>query len=223
VSATPFADYFTIEDYQALTGDTSTDPLVARAQALVVRVLEKWARTSWANVDVSVDDADLPEMGLTNAYRTQLDTWGADRKPSALALSRIPLVGSPPAAAGLSLQQAGTDLATDGYEVLPSGIVVLAAPQEIDVPDQLVASYAYGFGACPEEVLWPVIAATRARLMSVKSSKRIPPNTRSYTTETVTFELQGPSDLAPWPWDFESSVEIRSYWNPSRPRGVVAV
>lgn len=208
------ADYFTDEEYRAVTGDIDT-PLdaspdeVERAQAECVERLESWARAAWR-----------PRTGTFTAF--------VDR--AYIALPRIPvrsIVSS--SLAGLSLT--GWVVAPNGiFQWAPSGISLdLVGPPSdamalLPIPAWVEVAFLYGYDEPPWAIKRPLIEATRA-LIRRQREESIPENASSFTSggTTMRFSRTGPDYFPePFPWHEPSSNDIRSYWGPKRPRRFIS-
>lgn len=93
-----------------------------------------------------------------------------------------------------------------------------------DGPNKITITYDYGYTETPEEVKTPCVQAVETRLDSQEGRGRIPRNVTQYTTERTTFVFgMGVKPVVPWPWDANASEDIRSYWEETRPRGLMRI
>lgn len=97
-------------------------------------------------------------------------------------------------------------------------------PPEFDGPRLLEVSYSFGFTSTPEPVKRPCIRATEALLLTEEQRGGIPRNVDRYSTEATTFDFNRPNRRTlPWPWDEDSSEDVRAYWDRDRPMHAIVV
>lgn len=88
---------------------------------------------------------------------------------------------------------------------------------------RITATYSYGFTACPWAVKRLCIKAAESLLTDEESRSALPPGVTQYSTGSTTVLLQARTDLtAPWPWDWQASQAMVSYWA-DRPKRFVSV
>lgn len=98
------------------------------------------------------------------------------------------------------------------------------APILRGAPTQIDLAYTYGFLACPASVKRPCMQATRTLLMQEEDRGGIPRNVERYQTDGTTFNFNERKEgCQPWPWDEDSSDDIRSFWMRRRPRRAASV
>lgn len=204
--AAGFLDYFTEDEYRAETDDR-TVPFKAeaddiqRTQKEVIDRLERWAYTSWR----------------TRSYREQF--WS---DIPLFLTKRIPIV-------------TGSMVITVNDDVMDlTDVTIDEASGEVRWGDWsaprwarwtsrmlIVVTYDYGFGEVPDAIKTPCIQATESRLQGEEGGSKIPRNVTSYSTERTDFNLGRRGVNKPWPWDPRASDDIRGYWDPRRPRGMM--
>lgn len=214
-------DYFTRAEFREYANDPAgaserySNADIDRAQAEVIERLEAWAHTAWPNVTGANGD------GTAAARRATSETL--DAYDAQLVLAAYPIV------APLTAFTAGdppTTVPLTSYDVHPErGLIEFGSELEVRLPRHYVVTYSYGYTATPMSIKRPAMQATKTLLDRGEGRSGIPPNVRTYTTETATFEFDEEPDqpYKPWPWDESASRDVRSFWLPNRAPTVGAI
>jgi hypothetical protein len=200
------SDYFTYDDFRAITGDTGSpfkyeEPDIDRAQAEVIDRVERWSKSSWkARERVETQRVILPLM------MTQ----------------RLPIVE----VVSIHLERTDTDLTLDDVDIDPLSGVIRWGDWSDRKPlfdggyQRFTITYTFGFDEdpIPAGVMRPCIQAASTLLDGEEKRSKIPRNTTKYSAERTDISLGRRGSVPPFPWDPRATDDLRAYWDPNRPR-----
>ena len=207
-------DYFSRAAFRSFIGDDDKslyqDEAIDLAQSEVIERLEAWSSSAWPTVDPDAETTD----GVTTAPRSAIEH--PDGGNDVVFLEHLPVI------AVESITLVGNALSPVAYTAhLAEGVVTFAAV--LPVWAGVRVSYSYGFTETPATIRRAAMLATKTLLESAPGRSKIPPKTRSVTSEGTTIELSTEDGVVdPWPWDLAASALVVTYWDRERPRKVGA-
>lgn len=212
--------YFTRAEFRAYANDPDdgspryTDDDIDRAQIEVIERLERWARSAWPTVST----ATPPVAGDGAAESARSVTETHDGGGAVILLDRVPVI-SPLTTFEIDGAAVDADAYTLGDD---QGVITLDSATKAGA-GIITVTYNYGAVVTPQAIKRPAMRAAQSLLDSEGGRSRIPRNVREYRTEQTTFVMTDDRPRAPWPWDLDASEDVRTWWDPERPRYVAFV